>query len=164
MSLRAVEIGGALSYASIASIPQASARPLGAAASRGRHAAPCTPTSAAPATTIEETNVALLHPTLDLLHDLGLHFGIRPKASGIWPITRRVPRSVARNGISILLEHESTLRQQKRFEARAKTARLRHQAAIEDVDYRNTARTRSLGVPEKLAGCDWIREKRHCLP
>jgi transposase len=38
--------------------------------------------------------------------------------------------------LGILLERESTLRQQKRFESRAKAAKLRHLAAVEDVDYR----------------------------
>jgi DNA replication protein DnaC len=38
--------------------------------------------------------------------------------------------------LGILLEHEMTLRQQKRFEARARTAKLRHLASVEDIDYR----------------------------
>ncbi len=35
-----------------------------------------------------------------------------------------------------LLEHEKTLREQKRFETRARAAHLRHPASVEDVDYR----------------------------
>ena len=102
----------------------------------------------------------LTHPTLDLLHDLGLHGmakSFRDMADS--------PESVAlghAEWLGILLEHESTLRQQKRFESRAKTAKLRHQAAIEDVDYR-TPRGLDRSVFLKLAGCDWIREHRHCL-
>jgi DNA replication protein DnaC len=102
----------------------------------------------------------LSHPTLDLLHDLGLHGmakGFRDMADN--------PESAAlghAEWLGILLERESTLRQQKRFESRAKTAKLRHQAAIEDVDYR-TPRGLDRSVFLKLAGCDWIREKRHCL-
>ena len=102
----------------------------------------------------------LTHPTLDLLHDLGLH----GMAKGFRDMTDN-PESVAlghAEWLGILLEHESTLRQQKRFESRAKTAKLRHQAAIEDVDYR-TPRGLDRSVFLKLAGCDWIREKRHCL-
>jgi len=64
--------------------------------------------------------------------------------------------------LGILLECESTLRQQKRFESRAKAAKLRHLAAVEDVDYR-TPRGLDRAVFLKLAGCDWIRERRHCL-
>ena len=71
----------------------------------------------------------LTHPTLDLLHDLGLHGmskGFRDMADN--------PESAAlghAEWLGILLERESTLRQQKRFESRAKTAKLRHQAAVE---------------------------------
>jgi DNA replication protein DnaC len=102
----------------------------------------------------------LTHPTLDLLHDLGLHGmakGFRDMADN--------PESAAlghAEWLGILLERESTLRQQKRFESRAKTAKLRHQAAVEDVDYR-TPRGLDRKMFLKLAGCDWIREKRHCL-
>ncbi len=35
------------------------------------------------------------------------------------------------------LEYELTLRRQKRFEARARAARLRQAAAVEDVDYQS---------------------------
>src|ERR1019366_7808876 len=41
--------------------------------------------------------------------------------------------------LGLLLEQEVTLRRQKRFEVRTKTAPLRHDACIEDVDY-NAAR------------------------
>jgi DNA replication protein DnaC len=64
--------------------------------------------------------------------------------------------------LGILLERESTQRQQRRFESRAKNAKLRHLAAVEDVDYR-TPRGLDRTVFLKLAGCDWIRERRHCL-
>ena len=58
------------------------------------------------------------------MHDLGLHGmakSFRDMADN--------PESVAlghAEWLGILLEHESTLRQQKRFESRAKTAKLRH--------------------------------------
>jgi hypothetical protein len=38
--------------------------------------------------------------------------------------------------LALLLEHEATLRQLKRFDARIKTARMRYQARVEDVNYR----------------------------
>lgn len=38
--------------------------------------------------------------------------------------------------LALLLEHETTVRCQKRFEAQARAARLRHAASVEDVDYR----------------------------
>ncbi len=38
--------------------------------------------------------------------------------------------------LALLREHEKTLCQQKRFESRARAAKLRHAACVEDVDYR----------------------------
>ena len=38
--------------------------------------------------------------------------------------------------LALLLDREMTLRRQKRFESRARAARLRHQASVEDVDFR----------------------------
>jgi len=64
--------------------------------------------------------------------------------------------------LGILLEREGTLRQQKRFESRVKAAKLRHLAAVEDVDYR-TPRGLDRAMFMKLANCDWIRKRRHCL-
>jgi len=102
----------------------------------------------------------LKHPTLDLLAELGLHGmakSFRDMADN--------PESTAlghAEWLGVLLEREGTLRQQKRFESRAKTAKLRHLVAVEDVDYR-TPRGLDRAVFLKLAGCDWIREHRHCL-
>jgi DNA replication protein DnaC len=102
----------------------------------------------------------LNHPTLDLLRDLGLHGmenGFRDMADN--PEAQSLGHA---EWLAILLERESTLRHQKRFESRAKTAKLRHPAAVEDVDYR-TPRGLDRTMFLKLAGCDWIRERRHCL-
>jgi DNA replication protein DnaC len=102
----------------------------------------------------------LQHPTIDRLRELGLDGmaqSLRDLASN--------PESKALDHIEwlgILLEHEMTLRQQKRFEARARTAKLRHPASVEDVDYR-AARGLDRALFLKLASCDWIREHRHCL-
>jgi DNA replication protein DnaC len=64
--------------------------------------------------------------------------------------------------LAILLEHEVTLRRQKRFEARARTARLRHPASVEDIDYR-APRGLDRTLFLKLAACDWIRQHRNLL-
>ena len=60
------------------------------------------------------------HPTLDLLHELGLQgmaHGFRELAQN--PEAGNLQHG---EGLAILLEHEATLRRQKRFEARARTA------------------------------------------
>lgn len=64
--------------------------------------------------------------------------------------------------LGLLLDHEVTLRRQKRFEARSKRARLRQEASVEDVDFR-AARGLDRALFLKLAGCDWVREHRHVL-
>ena len=64
--------------------------------------------------------------------------------------------------LGLLVDHEVTLRQQKRFEARTRTAKLRQAATAEDVDFRKPrGLDRTLFL--HLASCDWIREHRHCL-
>ena len=102
----------------------------------------------------------LNHPTLDRLQDLGLHGmvkGFRDLAAN--PESKALEHT---EWLGILVEREITLRQQKRFESRARTAKLRHLAAVEDVDYR-AARGLDRALFIKLAGCEWIRERHHCL-
>jgi hypothetical protein len=67
------------------------------------------------------------HPTLDLLHELGLH----GMAHGFGQLAQNPEAGHLEHGewLAILLEHEATLRRQKRFEACARTARLRHAAS-----------------------------------
>ena len=102
----------------------------------------------------------LKHPTLDLLHELGLH-GI---AQGFRELTDNAEAGALDHAewLSLLLEREVTLRRQKRFEARARTAKLRHPASVEDVDYR-AARGLDRALFLKLAAGDWIREHRNLL-
>jgi DNA replication protein DnaC len=102
----------------------------------------------------------LTHPTLDLLHKLGL-YGM---AKGFQSLQDQ-SESVALphpEWLGLLLDFEVTLRRQKRFETRIRTARLRHQSCIEDVDYR-AARGLDRALFLKLAGCEWIRSRRNLL-
>jgi len=100
------------------------------------------------------------HPTLDLLHELGLQgmaHGFRELAQ--IPEAGNLQHS---EWLAILLEHEATLRRQKRFEARARTARLRHAASVEDIDY-HAQRGLDRVLLLKLCGCDWVRQHRNLL-
>src|SRR5208282_6759237 len=110
------------------------------------------PTSAARAISIDESSM-LDHPTLDLLHELGLH----GMARGFREFAQNPEAGHLQHGewLAILLEHEVTLRRQKRFEARARTARLRHAASVEDIDY-DAQRGLDRALFLKLAACDWI--------
>lgn len=102
----------------------------------------------------------LAHPTLELLHALGLH--------GMAKAFKELDQNAEAHALShaewlgLLLEHEATLRRQKRFEARARAARLRHPASIEDVNYR-AARGLDRALFLKLAGCEWIAERRNLM-
>jgi DNA replication protein DnaC len=78
----------------------------------------------------------LTHPTIDLLTTLGL----QGMAKGFQDLQAQ-PEAAAlphADWLALLLEREVTLRRQKRFESRARAAGLRHQASVEDVDYRAT--------------------------
>ena len=102
----------------------------------------------------------LTHPTLDLLHSLGLH----GMAKGFKDLdAQSEARSLEHaEWLALLLEHEKTLRQQKRFESRARTAKLRHTACVEDVDYR-AIRGLDRALFLKLAAGDWIRARHNLL-
>ncbi len=102
----------------------------------------------------------LAHPTLDQLNALGLH-GL---AKGFKDLEHKPEARGLEHAewLGLLLEYELTLRRQKRFEARARSARLRQTAAVEDVDYQSPGGLdRALFL--KLAACDWIAERRNLL-
>ncbi|MBJ6128447.1 IS21-like element helper ATPase IstB [Microvirga splendida] len=102
----------------------------------------------------------LTHPTLALLTDLGLH----GMAIAFQDLQSQPEALALEHGdwLALLLERETTLRRQKRFESRARAAHLRHDAHVEDVDFRAT-RGLGRGLFLKLAGCGWIRERRGLL-
>jgi DNA replication protein DnaC len=102
----------------------------------------------------------LTHPTLAMLTDLDLH----GMAKAFQDLQSQPEARALEHGdwLALLLERETTLRRQKRFESRARAARLRHDAQVEDVDFKAT-RGLDRGLFLKLAGCDWIRERRGLL-
>jgi DNA replication protein DnaC len=102
----------------------------------------------------------LTHPTLDLLQKLGLH-GMA-KAYKELETQPEAPGLAHAEWLALLLEHETTLRRQKRFESRARAAKLRQSASVEDVDYR-AARGLDRGLFLKLAGCDWVRARHNLI-
>ena len=102
----------------------------------------------------------LKHPTFDLLHNLGLS-GMAAAFRTLegQPETRNMDHA---EWLGLLLDHEVTARNQKRFEARARVARLRMNATIEDVDYR-AVRGLDRAMFLKLTTCDWIRAGHNLL-
>jgi len=102
----------------------------------------------------------LTHPTLDQLHALGLH-GMAKGFKEL--IDNKQARSLDHaEWLALLIEHEATLRRQKRFEMRQRAARLRQPASIEDVDYRSP-RGLDRALFLKLAGGAWIADKRNLI-
>src|SRR5215212_7724100 len=64
--------------------------------------------------------------------------------------------------LGLLLDHEATDRQDRRLKARLRYARLRHQASVEDVDYR-TPRGLDRALFQSLAGGRWIEEAQNVI-
>lgn len=95
----------------------------------------------------------LIHPTLDLLHQLGLS-GMA-KAFGEIEATGEATTLTHPEWLGLLLDREVSHRRDKRLLARLRYARLRHQAAVEDIDYR-AARGLDRALFQKLAEGSWI--------
>jgi len=95
----------------------------------------------------------LNHPTLDLLTRLGL-LGMA-KAFTEVAASGDAQTLTHAEWLALLLDRETTYRYDKKLVRRLRYARLRHQAAIEDVDYR-AARGLDRALFQKLAAGDWI--------
>jgi IstB-like ATP binding protein len=95
----------------------------------------------------------LKHPTLDQLHSLGLHgmakafveIAAGGEASGLGH----------HEWLGLLLDRETSWRQDKRLAARLRVAKLRQQACVEDVDYRSP-RGLDRALFNKLVESEWI--------
>jgi DNA replication protein DnaC len=102
----------------------------------------------------------LTHPTLDLLHQLGL--------SGMAKAFSEIEASGEAASLShpewfaLLLDRELSFRRDRRLLARLRYAKLRHQAAVEDVDYR-AARGLDRALFQKLAAGGWINAHENLI-
>lgn len=102
----------------------------------------------------------LLQPTLERLHELRL--------PGMAAALEEQLRSIDIESLSfedrlgLLLERELTSREDRRLARLLQLAKLRHSAAVEDLDFRSPrGLDRSLVL--RLAGCDWIRARQSVL-
>ncbi len=92
----------------------------------------------------------LKHPTLDQLSALGLHgmakafaeIAANEEASGLGH----------HEWLGLLLDREASWRQDKRFAARLRVAKLRQQASVEDIDYRSPRGLDRAAVPKAGRG------------
>src|SRR3954470_11108542 len=102
----------------------------------------------------------LTHPTLDQLHQLGLAGMARAFVE-----LEANPTSAALSHaewLGLLLDRELTERYERRLRARLRFARLRHQAAVEDVDYR-AARGLDRTLFQALIAGRWIDEAQNLV-
>ena len=102
----------------------------------------------------------LTHPTLDQLRQLGL----AGMARAFEELTA-TPSGAELNHaewLGLLLDRELAHRQDRRLKARLRYARLRHQAAVEDVDY-HTARGLDRALFQRLAMGSWIEQKQNLI-
>ena len=95
----------------------------------------------------------LTHPTHDRLQQLGL-LGMARAFGEILADPDSASLSHA-EWLALLLEHEISHRHDRRLAARLRYAKLRHQAAVEDVDYR-AARGLDRALFQKLSDGAWI--------
>ena len=95
----------------------------------------------------------LTHPMLDQLAKLGLT-GMAQAFAELEASGEGATLTHA-DWLGLLVDHEVTHRRDKRLAARLRYARLRHNAVVEDVDYR-APRGLDRALFHKLAGGEWI--------
>src|SRR5499427_3380585 len=101
-----------------------------------------------------------MHPTLDQLHQLGLAGMARAFAE-----LEANPTSASLSHaewLGLLLDRAATERYERRLRARLRYARLRHRAAVENVDYR-AARGLDRTLFQALIGGHWIDEAQNLI-
>jgi DNA replication protein DnaC len=102
----------------------------------------------------------LTHPTLEQLRQLGLAGMAR--AFEELAVNARGAELDHAEWLGLLLDRELADRQDRRLRARLRYARLRHNAAVEDVAYR-TARGLDRALFHKLAQGNWIKEQQNLI-
>jgi DNA replication protein DnaC len=102
----------------------------------------------------------LTHPTLDQLHQLGLH-GMAKAFVDIEAGGEAASLGHA-EWLALLLEREASLRRDKRLSKRLQYAKLRQQACVEDIDYR-TPRGLDRSLLTMLVEGRWIDDHANLL-
>jgi DNA replication protein DnaC len=102
----------------------------------------------------------LTHPTLDRLHELGLQGMARAFAE--LHDNADAADLAFEDRLGLMLDREADLRATKRYQTRLRQAKLRLQAAIEDVDFR-TPRGLDKTLLLSLADCRWVTAGHNLL-
>lgn len=102
----------------------------------------------------------LTHPTYEKLQDLRLTGML--KALQEQDNASDVDSLTFEERLGLLLDREATERHTRRLKTRLRKAKLRHQAAVEDIDYRHPRRL-DKNLTLSLAGCQWIKEHQNLI-
>jgi DNA replication protein DnaC len=102
----------------------------------------------------------LTHPTLDQMHQLGLA-GMARAFAELEANPQCADLSHA-EWLGLLLDREVTERYERRLRARLRYARLRHQASVEDVDYR-AARGLDRSLFQAMIAGRWIEDAQNLI-
>jgi len=102
----------------------------------------------------------LLHPLLEQLQ--GLRLTGMYKALNEQLTTSDITALAFEERLGLLLDRERTERDNRRLKTRLKQAKLRQQAALEDIDYRHQ-RGLDKALLLRLASCQWLAEHLNVL-
>ena len=102
----------------------------------------------------------LKHPTLDKLQ--ALKFTGMAAALADQMATPDIDDLAFEERLGLLVDREITERKNRRLSNRLRRAKLRHMAALEDIDYRNP-RGLDKGLIQSLAACQWVKEHLNVL-
>jgi DNA replication protein DnaC len=102
----------------------------------------------------------LTHPTLDKLHALKLT-GMTAALSEQLQMPDIEELSFDER-LGLLVDRELTARDNRRLTSRLRRARLKHPAALEDIDYRQP-RGLDRSLMQALASCRWVKEHLNIL-
>ena len=102
----------------------------------------------------------LIHPIIDKLKDLRL---------SAMALTLEEQMQMAdieslsfEERLGLLVDREATDRENRRLKTRLKKARLRHNACIEDIDFRHP-RGLDKSLMAKLFSCEWVKDRNNLL-
>ena len=102
----------------------------------------------------------LKHPTLDKLQALKLTGMVAALTDQM--AMPDIDELAFEERLGLLVDREITERENRRLTSRLRRARLRHNAALEDIDYRYP-RGLDKGLIQSLASCQWAKEHLNIL-
>ena len=102
----------------------------------------------------------LKHPTLDKLQTLKLTGMVAALADQM--TSPEIDELAFEERLGLMVDREITERENRRMSNRLRRAKLRHQATLEDIDYRNP-RGLDKGLIQSLASCQWVKEHLNVL-